>query len=137
MDEAWVAEKYGIEGSQYAEFATMRGDTSDGLPGIKGVGDKTAAQLLKDYGSLAGVIAAAEDPVSGMRPPLRAKIMAALDYLIVAPKVVAVAQDVPIPDGFDDKLPPSAVDPDRVDALAEKWGIETSVRRVTDALALR
>jgi len=72
-----------------------------------------------------------------MRPPLRGKIMASLDYLAVAPKVVAVAQDVPIPDGFDDKLPLSPADPDRVDALAEKWGIETSVRRVTDALALR
>ena len=137
VDEAWVAEKYGIEGRQYAEFATMRGDTSDGLPGIKGVGDKTAAQLLKDYGSLAGVVRAAEDPVSAMRPPLRKKILDALDYLVVAPKVVEVAKDVPIPAGFDDRLPLAPVDPDRVDALAERWGIESSVRRVTEALALR
>ena len=79
---------------QYADFATLRGDNSDGLPGVAGVGDKTAASLLLSYGDLAGVRAAAADPDSALGPGPRSKIIAAADYLDVAPTVVAVARDI-------------------------------------------
>src|SRR3954468_21456485 len=89
-----VVGKYRVLPSQYADFATMRGDASDGLPGVPGVGEKTAASLLLKFGDLRGIIAAAEDPGSDMAPGPRRKILAAADYLLVAPKVVEVARDI-------------------------------------------
>ena len=68
VDNAWVREKYGIDAAQYADFATLRGDASDGLPGVAGVGDKTAATLLNRFGDIAGVLAAVEDPDSDLGP---------------------------------------------------------------------
>src|SRR5690348_11386967 len=88
-----VVAKYAVLPEQYADFATMRGDTSDGLPGVAGVGEKTAASLLLRYGDLRGIIAAATEPGSDMAPGPRAKITAALGYLEVAPRVVAVVRD--------------------------------------------
>ena len=52
VDDAWVRERYGVDADQYAAFATLRGDSSDGLPGVPGVGDKTAAVLLNRFGDL-------------------------------------------------------------------------------------
>ncbi len=62
-----VREKYGVAAGQYADFATLRGDTSDGLPGVAGVGEKTAATLLGRFGDVAGILAAAGDPGLGPR----------------------------------------------------------------------
>ena len=56
VDEAWVTNKYGIPGRGYAEFATLRGDPSDGLPGVPGVGDKSAAALITRFGTVSGVV---------------------------------------------------------------------------------
>ena len=86
MTDHVVVEKYAVLPSQYADFATMRGDASDGLPGVPGVGEKTASALLLKYGDLRGIIAAAEDPDSDMAPSPRKKILAAEDYLKVAPE---------------------------------------------------
>ena len=94
VTEHTVVEKYAVLPQQYADFATLRGDNSDGLPGVAGVGDKTAASLLLSYGDLAGVRAAAADPDSALGPGPRSKIIAAADYLDVAPTVVAVARDI-------------------------------------------
>ena len=58
VDEAAVAAKYGIPGRAYADFAVLRGDPSDGLPGVAGVGAKTAAALINEFGDLAGIRAA-------------------------------------------------------------------------------
>ena len=74
--------------------ATLRGDASDGLPGVAGVGEKTAASLLATFGDLEGVIAAAADPSSALSPSVRAKLLAAADYLAVAPTVVEVVRDL-------------------------------------------
>ena len=60
-DAAWISERYGIGPEQYVDYAALRGDTSDNLPGVPGVGEKTAAKLINDHGDVAGVIAAAED----------------------------------------------------------------------------
>ncbi|MGZ4601890.1 MAG: 5'-3' exonuclease, partial [Oryzihumus sp.] len=97
LDEAAVTAKYGIPGRAYADFATLRGDPSDGLPGVAGVGDKTAAALITRYGSLPGLLAALEAGDRAMPAGARAKLEAARDYLAVAPLVVAVARDVPLP----------------------------------------
>jgi 5'-3' exonuclease len=134
VDQEWVRTKYGIEAGQYADFATMRGDTSDGLPGVRGVGEKTAAGLLGRFGDLAGIVAAAENPASGMAPGPRAKILAAADYLAVAPKVVAVARDLPIErDGT--ALPHAPAHPDRVAELAERYNLAGPATRLVNALS--
>src|SRR5690554_1046625 len=67
LTDAALEAKYGISPAQYADFAAMRGDASDGLPGVTGVGEKTAVTLLSAYGDLDGIIAAAADPASAMK----------------------------------------------------------------------
>ncbi|MCW2784649.1 MAG: 5-3 exonuclease [Marmoricola sp.] len=128
-----VVGKYSVLPSQYADFATLRGDSSDGLPGVAGIGEKTAAALLLAHGDLAGILAAAADPGSSMAPGPRTKINAALPYLAVAPTVVAVATDIDL--GAPDlTLPPSPVDPARLEALTQQWGLGSSVTRVVAAM---
>ncbi|MFJ9315999.1 5'-3' exonuclease H3TH domain-containing protein [Pimelobacter simplex] len=135
VDEAWVVEKYGVRADQYADFATLRGDASDGLPGVKGVGDKTAASLLQKYGDLAGVRAAAEDPASDLGPGPRLKIKEAAPYLEVAPAVVAVARDIDLPRGDRLALPRTPADPEGLAALVERWSLSSPVERLTGVLA--
>src|SRR5690606_12081641 len=113
---------------------TLRGDPSDGLPGVPGIGEKTAAALLRQHGSLAGVVAAADDLRSGTTPTQRRRIHAAPDYLAVAPAVVRVARDAPVPD-VRGALPAEPADPDRLLALAERWGLESPLKRLVDACA--
>jgi len=134
MDDAALRTRCGVAPSGYADFAALRGDPSDGLPGVAGVGEKTAARLVTRYGGVAGIVAALDDPDAGFAPGLRTKLLAARDYLAVAPKVVQVALDAPVPD-HDPKLPTVPKDPDRLMALAEKWGLASSVRRLVDACA--
>jgi 5'-3' exonuclease len=131
-DDAAVRARYGVPAAAYADFAAMRGDPSDGLPGVAGVGEKTAARLVDRYGSLAGVLTALDDPGAGFAPGLRTKLQAGRDYLGVAPEVVRVALDVAVPP-VDGRLP-SAAEGERVLALAEKWNIAGAARRAVDAL---
>ncbi|HTE73985.1 MAG TPA: 5'-3' exonuclease [Actinomycetes bacterium] len=134
VDEAWVHAKYGIPGTAYADFATLRGDPSDGLPGVPGVGEKTAASLVTKYGSLAAIIAALEAGDTGMPAGARAKLAAAVDYLEVAPVVVAVATDVPVPSLQDEaRIPAAPADPERLLELSARWGLESSLNRVLNA----
>ncbi|MDN7122217.1 5'-3' exonuclease [Nocardioides sp. ChNu-153] len=133
VTEDVVREKYGVRASQYADFATLRGDASDGLPGVKGVGDKTAATLLGRFGDIAGIRAAATDPAADMAPGVRAKVAAASDYLDVAPQVVAVVRDLPVRD-VDLRIPGSTFDADAAAALTERWDLGTSAERLTAAL---
>jgi 5'-3' exonuclease len=128
-----VQAKYGIDGRQYADFAALRGDPSDGLPGVAGVGEKTAASLLRKYGDLPGIVAAAQDPASDMAPGPRRKVKDAEDYLRVAPKVVAVVRDLDLGD-LDLTLPRTPRDRDRLVALSERWGLGGSVTRLVEAL---
>jgi 5'-3' exonuclease len=130
----WVRAKYGIDARQYADFATLRGDASDGLPGVPGVGEKTAATLLGRFGDMEGIIAAAHDPEAELGPGPRGKIKAAADYLEVAPTVVAVARDIDL-DRSGLALPSSPADPARVAALAERFGLESPAQRLRAVLA--
>src|SRR4029450_9397926 len=97
-DGATVRARYGLPPAGYADFAALRGDPSDGLPGVAGVGEKTAARLIERYGSIARPPAALAASASSFAPGLRAKLAAARDYLGVAPTVVRVALDVPLPE---------------------------------------
>ncbi|MFB9236354.1 5'-3' exonuclease H3TH domain-containing protein [Plantactinospora siamensis] len=135
-DGAAVRAKYGVPPEGYADFAALRGDPSDGLPGVPGVGDKTAARLIDRYGDLDALLAAVDDPAAGFAPGLRGKLVAARDYLAVAPTVVRVARDVPLPD-LDPALPRVPADPDGLLAFAEKWNVAGPCRRLVDALAER
>jgi 5'-3' exonuclease len=97
VTDAVVVRKYGVLPQQYADFAVMKGDASDGLPGVPGVGEKTAATLIAAHGDLTGILAAAEAG-EGMSAGVRAKLLAALPYLAVAPKVVGVVRDLDLAD---------------------------------------
>ncbi|WP_206505204.1 5'-3' exonuclease [Streptomyces chrestomyceticus] len=132
-DEALLREKYGVDGSGYADLALLRGDPSDGLPGVPGIGEKTAAKLLAQYGDLAGIMAAADDPASKLTPSQRKRLTEARPYVEVAPKVVRVAADVPVPD-FDAALPGEPADPERLEALAGQWGLGGSLQRLLATL---
>ena len=137
LTDGTLTAKYGIAPAQYADFAAMRGDASDGLPGVAGVGEKTAVSLLTTYCSLDGIVAAAADPDSGMAPPARAKILAASEYLAVAPKVVEVVRDLALPD-FDARiLPITPENAAKLKALSATWGLGTSLDRARAALDAR
>jgi 5'-3' exonuclease len=129
----WVRAKYGIHGHQYADFATLRGDASDGLPGVAGIGEKTAATLLDRFGDMDGIVAAALDPDADMGPGPRGKIKAAASYLEVAPQVVAVARDLDLGSPAT-ALPREPRDLPRVAELGTRWGIESPVQRLTETL---
>lgn len=135
FDEPAVQARYGVPAGAYVDFAALRGDPSDGLPGVAGVGDKTAARLVSRYGELASIVAAAEDPSAGFAPGLRGKLRAARDYLAAAPAVVRVARDVPLP-AFDPALPATPADPDRLLSLAETWNLAGPCQRLVEALTV-
>ncbi len=125
--------KYGVTAAQYADFAVMRGDNSDGLPGVPGVGEKTAASLLAQFGTLDGVIAAAGDPTVPLSAAIRAKIQAAADYLTRAPAVVAVARDLDLP-GASARIGLSDAGRAAIEALSVRWGLGGAASRAVAAL---
>jgi 5'-3' exonuclease len=136
VDEAAVTAKYGIPGRAYADFAVLRGDPSDGLPGVAGVGAKTAAALISAFGDLAGIRAAVARTVVP-KPPLTAavlkKMTAASDYLDAAPVVVAVARDIGLPP-VEGTLPRVPDDATALAELAAAHGITSSIERLGAAL---
>jgi 5'-3' exonuclease len=134
-DEAWLREKYGVDGRGYADLALLRGDPSDGLPGVPGIGEKTAAKLLAEFGDLPGILAAADDPRAKLTPAQRKRLTEARPYLAVAPKVVRVAGDVPLPE-VDTTLPRAPREPATLEALAERWGLGGSLQRLLHTLAV-
>ena len=134
VDEAAITARYQIPGRAYADFATLRGDPSDGLPGVAGVGDKTAAALVRTFGSVEAMLAALDAGHGGFPGGARPKVAAARDYLAVAPMVVRVASDAPVPE-VDGGLPVSPVDPERLMALDARFGLGSSLRRAVAALS--
>jgi 5'-3' exonuclease len=139
MGPTEVATKYGVPaaraGAAYAEMAMLRGDPSDGLPGVPGIGAKTAATLVGRFGSWTELCAAVIDRTDRrLAPPIRAKLTAAAPYLAVVEPVVRVALDAPVRLDRPDALPSGLADPDRVAALSERWGLSGSVDRLARAL---
>ena len=133
-DEASVTAKYGIPGRLYGEFATLRGDPSDGLPGVAGIGEKTAAALVTKFGTVEQLLAAAASGNdAGFPAGARAKVLAATDYLAVSPVVVRVASDVPMP-AYDDRLRPEPRDPQRLVQLSDRWALDSALNRLLAAI---
>lgn len=134
-----VAARYAIPVGTYAEFAALRGDPSDGLPGVPGVGDKTAATLIGRFGSVEGLVEALDSRNTGLAPGVRTKLANARDYLLVAPTVVRVATDaaVTVEPAGDGTLPPEPVDPAALSELVRAHGIGGPVNRLLQALAAR
>ncbi|MGB7448138.1 MAG: 5'-3' exonuclease [Ornithinimicrobium sp.] len=132
--ELWT--RYAVRtGAGYADMACLRGDTSDGLPGVKGIGDKTAAQLIETYGSLTGLRTALADGDPAIKGARRANLEAAGDYLDAAPSVVQVALDAPVADRALG-LPQQVADPGALARDIETYGIGGPVRRLLTALGL-
>jgi 5'-3' exonuclease len=132
MDAAAVRKRYGIAPSQYADFATLRGDPSDGLPGVPGIGEKTAAGLLARFGSLDALLEAAaarDQRLAGVA----GKLNAARDYLTLAPRVVGTVRTLPLP-AVDTALPYRPPDTDKLAELAARWGIGNVLGRAMKAL---
>jgi len=136
IDEAAVTARYQIPGRAYAAFATLRGDPSDGLPGVSGVGDKTAAALVRVFGSIDAMLTALDSGHGGFPMGTRPKLAAARDYLEAAVPVVRVADDAPAP-GVDGRLGEAPPDPGLLEELGERWGLGSSLRRMVAALAER
>jgi 5'-3' exonuclease len=133
LDEAAVLEKYGVPASRYAEFAILRGDPSDALPGVRGVGEKTARALVQTYASLEELLADAEapeprpGPLTG-KPALRARMREAAEYIAAMQRLVPVNAVAPIDRWAGER------DDDSLIGLAEELGIRGPVQRLRAAL---
>ena len=127
LDEGAVEARYGVPPRRYVDFAILRGDPSDGLPGVKGIGDKTARALVQAHGSLDGVLAAAA--AGSLAPRLAERLRAAEDYLAAMRHVVPVRTDVAVEERT------GACDDALLDGLAVRHGVTGPVRRLRAALA--
>lgn len=137
LTDVAIVGKYRVLPEQYADYATLRGDASDGLPGVAGIGEKTAASLLLEYGTLEGLLAAATEGGSGLSASVRSKLAAAADYLAVAPTVVKIVRDLELPtlEEAGAQLRPVVGDPRaELERLATEWNLGGSVRRLLEAL---
>lgn len=135
VDAAWIRAKYGVEPQQYADFATMRGDTSDGIPGVPGIGEKTAALLLDAYGDLDGILTAAHDPDSAVKPRVRASLVENEELVGVMRQVVRVRDDVCGTEVVRALAPLAPEQRDALEAFGTTWGLGGVVERLTAALS--
>jgi 5'-3' exonuclease len=134
IDEAAVSAKYDIPGRAYADFAALRGDPSDGLPGVPGVGEKTAAALIRTFGSIQGITTALDAGHGGFPRGSRQKLERARNYLDISMSVVRVVDDAPLPE-VDGQLPAVPPDPARLNDLGEQWGLGSSLSRFVTAVS--
>ncbi|WP_053716742.1 5'-3' exonuclease [Saccharothrix sp. NRRL B-16348] len=137
-----LAAKYALPvhdaGRAYAGMAVLRGDPSDGLPGVAGIGEKTAAKLISEFGSLQAVLDAVHDGRDRkLTTRARTALLNAQDYLAVAPTVVNVATDAKIVMDRPDVVPAAPADPDRVAELTRRWGLGSSLPRLLSAMERR
>jgi len=128
VDEAEITRRYAIPGRAYLDFALLRGDPSDGLPGVKGIGEKTAAKLIAEHGSLDAVLASTTLP-----PAIARKLDAGREYLAAARRVVPPVADVPLA-AVDLQVPRAPADVEAVARLAGAYKLEAAVRRLAEAL---
>jgi 5'-3' exonuclease len=129
VDESYIETRYKIPGRAYRDFAVLRGDPSDGLPGVRGIGEKLASSLIERHGSLDGVL---ESVAKSPENVSLGKVARDLDYVKAAVQVVTIPTDLPLPDAV---LTRPREDPDpAVYPLAEKWSLGGAVRRLVAAL---
>ena len=133
VDLKWIADKYEIPGDRYALFAMIRGDSSDGLPGIRGIGEKGAANIARTFSSLEEVVLAAQENDKRLSPNLQKKILESLDYARIATKLVSCALDVPVPNlSVDSPKKPKSLDD--IESIKNEFGLGSSIDRIMDAL---
>lgn len=133
VDLRWIAERYDIPGERYALFAMIRGDASDGLPGIKGIGEKGAAIIAKQFENLEEVMLAAKNNDERLTPNARKKLLESADYARIAPKLVHCALDVPLPK-LNIDLPKRPKNLDEIYQYQKDYGLGASVDRLIAAL---
>ena len=133
VDLRWIAERYDIPGERYALFAMIRGDASDGLPGIKGIGEKGAAIIAKQFENLEEVMLAAKNNDERLTPNARKKLLESADYARIAPKLVHCALDVPLPKS-NIVLPKRPNNLDEIYQYQKDYGLGASVDRLIAAL---
>ena len=133
VDLRWIAQKYDIPGERYALFAMIRGDASDGLPGIRGIGEKGAAIIAKQFNNLGDVMKAAKNDDERLTPNLRKKLLESAEYARIAPKLVHCALDVPLPKLKID-LPKRPNNLDEIYQYQKDYGLGASVDRLIAAL---
>ena len=133
VDLSWIEKKYEIPGERYSLFAMIRGDSSDGLPGIRGIGEKGAAAIAKQFKNLSEVMRAAESGDERLTPNLRKKLLESADYALIAPKLVSCALDVAIPEMKID-LPSKPNSFEKIIALKDEYGLGASIDRIISAL---
>lgn len=129
VDEAEISRRFAIPGRAYADYAILRGDPSDGLPGVRGIGEKTAAALISRFGSLEAVIEAA---ATGERSSALDKVASSIDYLDRAARVVIITGEAPI--GEESILRPRAVKTSALEKVARSYGLLGPARRLAAAL---
>lgn len=132
VNEAYIEEKYKIPGRAYRDFATLRGDPSDGLPGVKGIGQKLAATLVARYGSLDGILQAIDEGEESV--PLN-RVRQDRDYVERAVKVVTIATDLPIPEV--DITRPRDIPDDELFEVADRFALGGATRRLVATLTGR
>ena len=133
VDLRWISQKYDIPGERYALFAMIRGDASDGLPGIRGIGEKGAAVIAKQFSNLEEVMRAAENEDERLTPNARKKLLESAEYARIAPKLVHCALDVPLPK-MDINLPKRPDSLDEIYQYQKDYGLGASVDRLISAL---
>jgi 5'-3' exonuclease len=133
VDIDWISKKYEIPGDRYALFAMIRGDASDGLPGLKGIGEKGAALIAQSFSQMQDVVKAAENEDELLPKTLAKKVLASEDYARIAPKLVNCALDVPIP-SMNIDLPKKPNSLTKIKDLQSEYGLGSSVDRLISAL---
>lgn len=133
VDKAWVARKYAIPGDRYALFAMFRGDPSDGLPGVRGIGEKGAALIANNFATVEEALQGAHDAHKSLKPALAKKIIEGADYLKIAPTLVHCAKDVALPK-LDISMPKKPDDLSKIYEIKERYGLGASVDRLITAL---
>lgn len=121
LDAAAATTKFGVPPDRYADFAVLRGDPSDGLPGVPGIGAKTAASLIDAFGDLDGILAACAEPIKPLTPRLVGLLQDHAEAIRAAAPVVRLARDLPVPDNI--LLPSTPRDPSTLAALQQEWGV--------------
>ncbi len=134
LGPAEIAAKYGIESRHYADFAALRGDPSDGLAGVKGIGEKTAAAIVSRFGPIESILDAAVSEPERFPAGAAGKVLAAREYLIAATGVVRGQTDLSIR-ALADELPKAPVAPERLIELADRYGLDSSINRMLAALS--
>ena len=133
VDLRWINDKYQIPGDRYALFAMIRGDSSDGLPGIRGIGEKGAASIANQFTSLGEVMKAAEDSDERLTANIRKKLLESAAYAAIAPKLVGCALDVSIPQ-MEISMPLKPKSMKKIEELKEEYELGASIDRIISAL---